>query len=164
VTIGTWTTGLDLGLGATQLAVLSVLFFLPIFVLLGGYFLLAFEVKGERQRLRVIVLGVVAALWNVSLVDRFASDASEPAPFLGFIMVLNLAWIVVLYLVYLPPAWLQRRLAGPPELDAEPVPDESGDAPGRPPMEPELNPDLRPGGVQARDDQSTEGGGPMRHG
>lgn len=110
VAVGTWSTGLELGLSGTQLAVLGVLFFLPIFALLGGYFLLAFELRGESQRLRVIVLGVVAALWNLSLVDRFATDAAEPAPFLGFIMVLNLVWIIVLYLVYFPPTWLRRRL------------------------------------------------------
>jgi hypothetical protein len=106
--VGAWAVGLDVGLTQSQMAVTTTLFFLPFFGLISAYVMLAFEAPSNTQRVRVLVLGTAASLWNIGQVSQFATAATTPPAFGGVLVALNLVWAGILLATYYPPRAIQR--------------------------------------------------------
>ncbi len=116
VVAGTWGAGLDLRGVADDLPFVSVLLVLPVFTLISAYFVLVFRAETPTQKARVLVLGTAAAVWNLAQMSQFAAQAGRDGPLHGVIIALNLAWALLLWVTYYPPAAV-RRIFGIKGLD-----------------------------------------------
>ncbi len=114
---GQWAIGFSLVGAIPYYEVLVTLFFLPFFTLLSAYYLLALRSRSEAKRVRVIVLGTAAALWNVTQVGQFATQGVADTPFMGVLVALNLVWALMLYVTYYPPNFLKRTFRMPSLVD-----------------------------------------------
>lgn len=114
---GRWAVSLDLAQTIPHYEFLITLLFLPFFTLLSAYYLLALRSRSEAKRVRVIVLGTAAALWNVTQVGQFAGQQVADTPFMGVLVALNLVWAFLLFLTYYPPRLVKRSFGLPSLAD-----------------------------------------------
>lgn len=113
---GRWGAGLGLNGAAEHLPFLSTLLLLPVFALISAYYVLAFRAETPTQKTRVLVLATAAAIWNIAQISQFAAQAGRDGPLHGFMIALNLAWGILLWLTYYPPVTV-RRIFGIKGLD-----------------------------------------------
>jgi len=89
----------------------ALLFFLPPLILAGAYLLLWRRLHDRTQRSRVLAVSITLIVFFLAASVQFDVRTPGDSPLIPALAVVNLAAALAAFLIYHPPAWLQRRMA-----------------------------------------------------
>lgn len=97
----------------------TLLFFLPPIVLAVAYLGLVLRVRSRSLRARVVAVGLAIVVYHLASALLHDPDRSADTPAFALLSVVSATAALLTYVVYHPPAWMQRRFGIQPPGSAD---------------------------------------------